>query len=95
MQAVINSSDVIVTACFEIFSLSLQVLAQLGAAFSLILLSRSESFPLALLLMTFAIGMTGFHNAGAMVMPQDIAPDYAGSVAGFSNTVSTFSGRYA
>ena len=67
------------------------VLAQLGAAFSLILLSYSESFPPALLLMTFAIGMTGFHNAGAMVMPQDIAPDYAGSVAGFSNTISTFS----
>ena len=69
-----------------------KLLAQLGAAFPLILLSHSDSFPLALMLMTFAIGMTGFHNAGAMVMPQDIAPDYAGSVAGFSNTVSTFSG---
>ena len=67
-------------------------MAQLGAAVSLILLSHSDSFPLALMLMTFAIGMTGFHNAGAMVMPQDIAPEYAGSVAGFSNTVSTFSG---
>lgn len=71
----------------------LKILAQLGAAVSLIFLSHSDSFPLALMLMTIAIGMTGFHNAGAMVMPQDIAPEYAGSVAGFSNTVATFSGR--
>ncbi|XP_028408608.1 solute carrier family 17 member 9-like [Dendronephthya gigantea] len=67
------------------------ILAQLGAAFSLILLSHCESFPLALMFMTLAIGMTGFHNAGGMVLPQDMAPEYAGSVAGFSNTVSTFS----
>lgn len=69
-------------------------MAQLGAAISLILLSRCESFPPALLLMTFAIGMTGFTNAGAMVLPQDIAPEYAGSVSGFSQTVSTLSGVY-
>lgn len=70
-----------------------QALAQLGAAFSLILLSRCETFPPALFFMAFAIGMTGFFNAGPMVLPQDMAPDYAGSVAGFSNTVSTFSGK--
>ena len=74
----------------EIFCL--QVLAQLGSACSLILLSHCESFPLALMFMTLAIGMTGFHNAGGMVLPQDMAPEYAGSVAGFSNTISTFSG---
>lgn len=69
-------------------------MAQLGAAISLLLLSHAQTFPLALLLMTFAIGMTGFHNAGAMVTPQDMAPEYAGSVAGVTNTIATFAGTF-
>jgi ACS family sodium-dependent inorganic phosphate cotransporter-like MFS transporter 9 len=39
--------------------------------------------------MSCAVFCCGFHNAGIMVNPQDLAPKYAGAVFGIMNTIGT------
>ena len=54
----------------------------LGCACFLFSLSYAVTYEQALFRMTVAIGFIGFHSGAVMVNPQDIAPQFAGSVFG-------------
>lgn len=57
----------------------------------LLMVMNTKSFPMSLTCMCLCIGISGFHNAGVTVNPQDLAPDFSGSVFGLMNTFgSTF-----
>lgn len=71
---------IIQSLCF-----SIQILALLS-------LSNVTSFAAALICMTVAISGSGFHNAGVTVNPQDLAPNFSGSVFGLMNTVGAIPG---
>ena len=59
-----------------------QTVALIGQAIFLLLISHQNSFEGALFCMAMAMACGGFHNSGVLVNPQDIAPQYAGSVFG-------------
>ncbi|CAF0804037.1 unnamed protein product [Brachionus calyciflorus] len=63
-----------------------------GSGFFLVLISQSNSYSNALFLMACTVACCGFHNAGIMVNPQDLAPKYAGSVFGVMNTIGALPG---
>jgi ACS family sodium-dependent inorganic phosphate cotransporter-like MFS transporter 9 len=57
----------------------------------LLMVMNTKSFNMSLTCMCLCIGISGFHNAGVTVNPQDLAPDFSGSVFGLMNTFgSTF-----
>lgn len=58
-----------------------------GQCLSLMVLMRTKNFTASLLCMSLIIGLTGFHAAGVTVNPQDLSPNYSGSVFGFMNTI--------
>ena len=60
-----------------------------GCGIFFVLISQADSYNLALFLMSCAVFCCGFHNAGIMVNPQDLAPKYAGAVFGIMNTIGT------
>jgi ACS family sodium-dependent inorganic phosphate cotransporter-like MFS transporter 9 len=64
----------------------------MGSGFFLILISQVKSYSMALFVMACTVACCGFHNAGIMVNPQDLAPKYAGSVFGVMNTVGALPG---
>lgn len=41
----------------------------------------------------FQLGGTGFHNNAVIVNPQDLAPNYSGSVFGLMNTFGAIPGN--
>lgn len=58
---------------------------------ALLMVMNSKDFTTALSCMCLCIGIAGFHNAGVTVNPQDLSPDFSGSVFGLMNTFgSTF-----
>jgi ACS family sodium-dependent inorganic phosphate cotransporter-like MFS transporter 9 len=63
-----------------------------GSGIFLVLISQADSYNLALFLMSCTVFCCGFHNAGIMVNPQDLAPKYAGAVFGIMNTVGALPG---
>lgn len=64
----------------------------LGQNIALFIMSRTNNFNMSLICMTIIIGVTGFHNAAVTVNPQDLAPNYSGSVFGLMNTVGAIPG---
>jgi MFS transporter, ACS family, solute carrier family 17 (sodium-dependent inorganic phosphate cotransporter), member 9 len=54
--------------------------------FALMLAMQTKNFSVSLSCMSIVIGMTGFHAAGVTVNPQDLAPNFSGSVFGLMNT---------
>jgi ACS family sodium-dependent inorganic phosphate cotransporter len=71
---------------------SMQTVGLLGAALSLLLTSQADSAPEAMLLMCAALGMLAFTYSGFAPNTLEIAPKYAGILAGISNTVATLPG---
>lgn len=65
-----------------------------GCGFFFMLISQTESYSMALFLMACAVACCGFHNAGIMVNPQDLAPKFAGSVFGVMNTLGALPGFF-
>lgn len=53
---------------------------------SLMVVMQTKNFTLSLICMSLVIGMTGFHAAGVTVNPQDLSPNFSGSVFGLMNT---------
>lgn len=66
----------------------------LGQNIALFIMSRTNNFNMSLICMTIIIGVTGFHNAAVTVNPQDLAPNYSGSVFGLMNTVGAIPGIF-
>lgn len=66
----------------------------LGQNIALFIMSRTNNFNMSLICMTIIIGVTGFHNAAVTVNPQDLAPNYSGSVFGLMNTVGAIPGSF-
>ncbi len=64
----------------------------MGSGFFLILISYVDDYTTALFVMACTVACCGFHNAGIMVNPQDLAPKYAGSVFGVMNTLGALPG---
>lgn len=58
----------------------------------LVMMTKVKSFGAALACMTVIIGGSGFHNAAVTVNPQDLAPNFSGSVFGLMNTVGAIPG---
>lgn len=58
----------------------------------LVMMTNVKSFYGALACMTCIVGGSGFHNAGVTVNPQDLAPQFSGSVFGMMNTVGAIPG---
>jgi ACS family sodium-dependent inorganic phosphate cotransporter-like MFS transporter 9 len=65
-----------------------------GSGIFLVLISQVNSYSMSLFLMACTVACTGFHNAGIMVNPQDLAPKYAGSVFGVMNTMGALPGFF-
>lgn len=66
----------------------------MGSGFFLILISQVNSYSTSLFIMACTVACCGFHNAGIMVNPQDLAPKYAGSVFGVMNTIGAMPGFF-
>lgn len=58
----------------------------------LVMMLPVTSFYAALACMTVIVGGSGFHNAAVTVNPQDLAPNFSGSVFGLMNTVGAIPG---
>lgn len=58
---------------------------------SLIIVMNTKDFSLALMAMCICMGIMSFHNFGVTANPQDLSPEFSGSVFGLMNTFgSTF-----
>lgn len=64
----------------------------LGSGFFLCCIAYTTTYESSLFIMACTVACCGFHNAGIMVNPQDLAPRYAGSVFGVMNTVGALPG---
>lgn len=64
----------------------------IGSGFFLICISYTTTYESSLFMMACTVACCGFHSAGIMVNPQDLAPRYAGSVFGVMNTVGALPG---
>lgn len=53
---------------------------------ALVLVMQTNNFTISLTCMSLIIGMTGFHSAAATINPQDLSPNFSGSVFGLMNT---------
>lgn len=53
---------------------------------ALLIVMHTKNFTISLLCMSIVVGMTGFHAAGVTVNPQDLSPNFSGSVFGLMNT---------
>lgn len=70
----------------------LEILSLGGVAIFGMLLPYCKSFVAALFCSGFAIALQTFHNSGVLVVPQDIAPKYSGSVFGVMNAIGAIPG---
>lgn len=70
----------------------METITQLGKAFFLILIGYVSSFHAALCCMGLALAAGSFHNCAVFINPQDIAPNYAGSVFGLMNMAGAIPG---
>ncbi len=66
----------------ELVYLSFQSMSLGGVAFFLVLVTYTSSYSAALLCMALSLTCGGFHGAGILVNPQDLAPKFSGSVFG-------------
>lgn len=64
----------------------------IGSGFFLCCIAYTKTYESSLFIMACTVACCGFHNAGIMVNPQDLAPRYAGSVFGVMNTVGALPG---
>lgn len=64
----------------------IQSICFLVQIFSLMIVMQTKNFTLTLICMSLTIGVTGFHAAGVTVNPQDLSPQFSGSVFGLMNT---------
>jgi MFS-type transporter involved in bile tolerance (Atg22 family) len=53
---------------------------------------NTKNFTLELISISICIGMGGFHNAAVTVNPQDLSPEFSGSVFGLMNTFGSILG---
>lgn len=63
-----------------------QAICFIVQSLSLVLVMQTKNFTVSLTCMSLIIGMTGFHAAGVTVNPQDLSPNFSGSVFGLMNT---------
>ena len=70
----------------------MQSIGLLGAAAFLILAREADTAPMAMILMCGALGLLAFAYSGFAPNPLEIAPRYAGILAGITNTVATIPG---
>lgn len=64
----------------------IQAICFLVQIFALMIVMQTKNFTLTLICMSLTIGVTGFHAAGVTVNPQDLSPQFSGSVFGLMNT---------
>jgi len=69
-----------------------EVMSLTGVAFFGMILPYSSSFTGALMCAGLSIASQTFHNSAVLVVPQDIAPSYAGSVFGVMNAIGAIPG---
>jgi MFS transporter, ACS family, solute carrier family 17 (sodium-dependent inorganic phosphate cotransporter), member 9 len=70
---------------------SVQAICFLVQNLALMVVMNTKNFNVALTSMCICMGILGFHNAGVTVNPQDLSPEFSGSVFGLMNTFgSTF-----
>lgn len=50
---------------------------------------------LAMMVLCIAVGLTGSANCGFLCSHQDLAPNFAGTLLGFTNTLGSFAGIVA
>ncbi|CAD5112256.1 DgyrCDS1487 [Dimorphilus gyrociliatus] len=68
------------------------VITLVGVGTCLLILNFTTTFTSALFCMAAALLFCGFHGGGILVNPQDIAPQFAGSVFGLMNTAGSIPG---
>lgn len=64
----------------------------IGSGFFIMCISYTTNYYSSMFMMACTVACCGFHNAGIMVNPQDLAPRYAGSVFGVMNTIGALPG---
>lgn len=64
-----------------------QSICFIGQCFALWIVMHTKNFSVSLMCLSVVIGMTGFHAAGVTVNPQDLSPNFSGSVFGLMNTI--------
>jgi ACS family sodium-dependent inorganic phosphate cotransporter-like MFS transporter 9 len=64
----------------------IQSICYLVQIFALLIVMQTKNFTLTLICICMTIGVTGFHSAGVTVNPQDLSPQFSGSVFGLMNT---------
>lgn len=69
-----NVRKIVQSICFVVQIIALSIVMQ------------TKNFPLTLGCMSLIIGVTGFSAAGVTINPQDLAPQFAGSLFGLMNT---------
>ncbi|CAM1154490.1 SLC17A9 (predicted) [Pycnogonum litorale] len=71
---------------------SMHTICQLTIIFPLLIIGQIDNFPTAILLVCIAIGGANIHCACLSVNPQDLAPEFAGSLFGLMNTAGAIPG---
>lgn len=67
-----------------------------GAMLSLIIMCFVDCNPaLAVMVLCMAVGLSGSANCGFLCSHQDLAPNFAGTLLGFTNTFGSFAGVFA
>lgn len=64
-----------------------QSICFIGQCLALWIVMHTKNFTVSLICLSLVIGMTGFHSAGATINPQDLSPNFSGSVFGLMNTI--------
>lgn len=64
----------------------IQSICSIVQIFSLMIVMQTKNFTITLICMSLTIGITGFHSAGVTINPQDLSPNFSGSVFGLMNT---------
>ncbi|GMI96456.1 phosphate transporter 4;2 [Hibiscus trionum] len=84
-------SDSLIKAGYSITSVRkiMQSIGFIGPGVSLLCLNFAKSPEIAALLMTAALSLSSFSQAGFLLNMQDIAPQYAGFLHGISNSAGT------
>lgn len=70
----------------------LEASSQISKACLLVIIGYLQSYTWALICLALAVAAGGLHGSAVFMNPQDIAPQYAGSVFGIMNTVGAIPG---
>ncbi|CAH1255163.1 SLC17A9 [Branchiostoma lanceolatum] len=70
----------------------MEIVGMGGPVVCLLLTDYTDSFVLALMAVSMGMFSQAFHNSGVLVVPQDIAPSFAGAVFGVMNMLGAIPG---